>query len=371
MSPSAEVLFKLLRIALGNEKDFSLPLSVNWKEVIDLSFEQGVAAIAVDGLQRIYDGIESRESKEGVESLEALDSPELEDLKYEWFGEVMNCEQDCASKQSVALRFSKALANKDIKPISLKGFSYASYYPVPSHRQSSDIDLFLQDANEKGNQIAETLGASVKRDHYEEKVISMDGVTIENHKYCIGIRGSRKASTFERHLERMLDTNSLTLMPECGLWKPDATFNALYYIAHSVKHFCSEMLNVRQLMDWAVILKAEQENIDWPEFYRWTDYMGYSRFANTVTAIAIECFGVEVDTAKVYSDSTYKDRLLADTFEPMALDAKSNSIWKNRYNLVMRKLCNGWKYHRILHKSVVGEVLQNVWGVLFERNPEL
>ena len=52
MSESVEILFKLLRIALGSEEKCDLPSGINWKEVVDLSFDQGVAAIAVDGLQK-------------------------------------------------------------------------------------------------------------------------------------------------------------------------------------------------------------------------------------------------------------------------------------------------------------------------------
>lgn len=51
MSESVERLFKLLRIALGSEEKCDLPSGIDWKEVVDLSFDQGVAAIAVDGLQ--------------------------------------------------------------------------------------------------------------------------------------------------------------------------------------------------------------------------------------------------------------------------------------------------------------------------------
>ena len=52
---SANILFQLLRAALGSETEVSLPASVNWQEVIDLSFDQGVAAIAVDGLGFAHD----------------------------------------------------------------------------------------------------------------------------------------------------------------------------------------------------------------------------------------------------------------------------------------------------------------------------
>ena len=60
MTASTEILFALLRAALGNGAagtrleglDLGSVSGEVWKEVIDLSFEQGVAAIAVDGLQK-------------------------------------------------------------------------------------------------------------------------------------------------------------------------------------------------------------------------------------------------------------------------------------------------------------------------------
>lgn len=71
-------IFKLIRIAIGHEKDYSLPAIVDWKGVIDISIEQGVDSIVVDGLHRIFD-------EHSDLSLE-IDKPEYEDLKYVWFG---------------------------------------------------------------------------------------------------------------------------------------------------------------------------------------------------------------------------------------------------------------------------------------------
>lgn len=88
MMIAAEVLFKLVRIALGKEEDFSLPCGIDWRKVVDLSYEQGVAAIAVDGLQRLYELHPSLELE--------LDKPEFEGLKYEWFSSVFQAETDFA-----------------------------------------------------------------------------------------------------------------------------------------------------------------------------------------------------------------------------------------------------------------------------------
>ena len=50
----SDILLSLIRMSLGasaGEMDLSVLTGSDWKEIIDLSFEQGVAAIAVDGLQ--------------------------------------------------------------------------------------------------------------------------------------------------------------------------------------------------------------------------------------------------------------------------------------------------------------------------------
>ena len=42
---SSEILLLLLRAALGGKSIGALPSDINWQEVIDLSYEQGVATI--------------------------------------------------------------------------------------------------------------------------------------------------------------------------------------------------------------------------------------------------------------------------------------------------------------------------------------
>lgn len=55
MNISSYTLFALLRSALGTSAkvvNLSVLTKADWEAVVDLAFEQGVAAIAVDGLQR-------------------------------------------------------------------------------------------------------------------------------------------------------------------------------------------------------------------------------------------------------------------------------------------------------------------------------
>ena len=144
-----DILFSLLRLSLGtraDEMDFSALTNADWKEVIDLSFGQGVAALSVDGLGFAHDNDDDND--DGLElrgeSLElSLDSPELEDLKYEWFGACFENEQTYEEHLKVIEKLALLYNEQSVRMLLLKGYGLSLNYPVPEHRTSGDIDIYL------------------------------------------------------------------------------------------------------------------------------------------------------------------------------------------------------------------------------------
>lgn len=53
MIDSREILLKLVRLAMGWECDYKLPDGIDWAEVLELSSEQGIAAIILDGYETL------------------------------------------------------------------------------------------------------------------------------------------------------------------------------------------------------------------------------------------------------------------------------------------------------------------------------
>ena len=79
MTYEQQALLYLVRLGIGNDTELGFDFTgVDWRSLVDSSFSQAVPAIAVDGLQKLYESNPSLEL--------ALDKPELEALKYEWFG---------------------------------------------------------------------------------------------------------------------------------------------------------------------------------------------------------------------------------------------------------------------------------------------
>lgn len=150
MRSSTEILFSLIRSALGedalpNDVSMSVLNAEDWQKIVNLSFQQGVSAIAVDGLQRLYEFCPNLELE--------LDKPEYEALKYEWFGSVFQAESDFAGYLSAAKSLAKLYADNGVKTLVLKGLVFSECYPNPSHRSSCDLDCYLTGDYEKGNQL--------------------------------------------------------------------------------------------------------------------------------------------------------------------------------------------------------------------------
>ena len=176
----------------------------------------------------------------------------------------------------------------------------------------------------------------------------------------------------ERHLREVVMRGKISFVPDTKLIVPSADFNALFLTMHGLNHFMSEGIKLRHILDWAMLLKAEQNNINWAEFYEWSDRMHMTRFANALTAISVKHFGLEITNPQIATESPYADLILEDTlFRSEGLYNKECSAWRKRILLVKNRLSFAWKYHKIAQKSVFVELMRSVFAFLFEKNPKL
>lgn len=298
---AAEVLFKLVRIALGKEEDFSLPCGVDWRKVVDLSYEQGVAAIAVDGLQKLYESCPNLESE--------LDKPEYEGLKYEWFGSVFQAETDFAAYLSAAKSLAKLYADNGVRTLVLKGLAFSECYPVPFHRSSCDLDCYLAGDYEKGNQLVEQAGVAVDRDYFKNSSFRYEGLHVENHHFFTAFRGSRKSKEYERLLQHEIEPGETRRIFNSDLLAPPVMFSALFCISHAQTHFLSEGITLRHILDWVLFRKCHYDEIDWARFESVCREYGMLQFAQTFTRIGLFLLG----EAEYSSLTTIDLRLLNNT----------------------------------------------------------
>ena len=130
-----------------------------------------------------------------------------------------------------------------------------------------------------------------------------------------------------------------------------------------------EGITLRHLLDWALFVKAEQDTIDWIRFYSICDDLGFSRFANTLNAIAADVWGIFLANPGMSFDRCLLDRVLDDVLAQRR-HVSGLPLYKRRPLLICNMLSSRWKYKQLYGRSFFGEMARSVFGVLFDRSPE-
>ena len=387
------VVLALLRAALSGEPaDESLLENLTaeqWAGVFRQGVRQGVSAM-------IFDALSSLPAAAAMPKALAL----------KWMAGTVAVEGRYARQKAVGGEISRLLAAEGLGVPVLKGLALARLYPRPEHRECGDIDIYSGERHSAVDAVLARAGADVEDDYYVHSHISFKGVTIENHRFFNPVRGSRSRKELERHFIGLMngcgtvtqggvqaavsdgnaggnadgDTlrtggqRSITgCAPGTMLAVPPADFTALFLTQHALKHFVAEGgIRLRHLADWTVFLNAEQDDVDWAQFYLWADKMHFSRFADAMTALSVKYLGLKVTAAGLRDESRYAGAVLEDILHPGAKSGKEGgSTLIMRLNLALGAFRSLWKYHRIYRKSAFLEVFTMTAGLLFDRNPRL
>ena len=362
-----DLLFLSLRVALFGESIDSKPFASlsegEWNGFYRMAVQQGVLAIVYDAVRQL-----------------PAECQPPRGIKLQWALGVEAIENRFKMQHKASALLADLWAEGGFKTIVMKGLAIGTYYPIPAHRECGDLDCFLttgampicSDGYERGNQLCEQIGAKVERDYYKNSHIKYRGLMVENHCFFLPVRGRRSMKVLERHLREITLRGKTDFVPDTKLIVPSADFNALFLAMHALNHFLAEGIKLRHILDWALLLKAEQDNINWEEFYQWADKMHLTRFADAMTAISVEHFGLHITNPAIHTTSLYAERILRDTIENSdGLFNKGYSSWKTRVMQIRNKLSFAWRYHKIYQRSVLLELARSIFAFFFEKKPKL
>lgn len=351
---STEVLARLLGFALGKVKDYSLPPIIDWKEVIDLSFSQEVAALAIDGLQQLYDLVPDLELE--------LDSEENKGIKREWFGNVVTCELDYSSRKDVTDKLTKMWDSEGIGVTVVKGTAIAKYYPIPEHRFSCDIDLFIGDEWERSCKILEQNGIAVSYEGYKDAEFYVDDVYVESHRYIAPVRGNKTLIRFENYLRGLL-AERVERVDGKKYFYPTLMFNVMFFIEHARGHLLHEKMNLKQVCDWVVL---RQQDVNWDEFWIKCEEFGFTPFAKM-----IDRFADIVEGKKSTNNLPLIEfRVWNDMFKPVN-DKSSKSFFQQRLKLFSDIIDNSWKFKAFNDVSMPIALARKTWTHFFRKEVKL
>ena len=346
-----------------------------WAELFRLSKTQGVTAVVFEKLSAAFD--------------ECEDFPRPpKALTLNWYAQSQSIERKMATIHKRSEEFAGLMEEKGLQTLVLKGIAVSSYYPNPLHREFGDLDCYLFEGTvdnirwgsgyEKGNLLAEELGAHVHRGHYKHSHVVFKKQEIENHQYFLPIRGSKANKALEKQLRKCVETKGFHAKEGTALLCPNADFNALFLTAHAINHFLYESVKVRHLLDWALFMKAEQENVDWDLFWIWCDKMHFTRFVQCLHIICEHYMDLRLpqhpgQTKEMPSSSLDElaNRVLADILTGENVYNKGNSNLMVRLNLVKNFFASAWKYHRVVQKCMLTDLVRQVTATVWDKHPTI
>ncbi len=327
---SLQMLFALLRGSLHSKavetvyfKDAS---ESDWTRCYKMAARQGVMALAWDG----------------VVTLPAQLQPPLT-LKLSWGIAVDNYERQYAHYCRTIAELTSFYAENGISTVQLKGVGFSSLYPVPSHREGGDIDIYTcsadkavmtdSQANDLADQLMIRQGTDVERDTYKHSNFFYKGVPIENHKCFVNVASYRAAEEVDAILNEVVNPQTTELLGgECKILTPSLEFNTLFISFHAAQH-CGTGLAIHHLYDWAVLINRYGLNI--PEklkdfhFRRWMSIL--THMSNRLLGTSVPAEGGE----------EYVDEILQDMLYPK-YEHKTEPV-KSKVGIIV------YKYRRLVH----------------------
>ena len=339
MAQPADILFLLLRAAIAIKDAGSFPSDIDWPKLIDLSFEQGVAALTVDGLGLMIHNSPNLELE--------IDKEELEDLKYEWFGACFMEEQSYADHLKTIEKLASLYNEHSVRMLLLKGYGLSLNYPVPKHRTSGDIDIYLYGKGGLGDALVrERFGCEVKQNEDKHSVFALDGVSVENHACIVNDSVHPSLRGLNDFLVSEAEKGLTHTVVGAQFMLPSPMFNALFIPFHCAGHFVHGEATVRQLCDWACFVQRYGAEVDWDKVRELAQECGFWKFYCCLNGIVQDCLGV---SSSLFPDWPRDKELEARVLEEILAPRK---VVKSLAGKVWRYFSSRWKYRLVYNDSI-------------------
>lgn len=336
---------QLIRMAVDNSYHVILPEDIDWTRVLELAYGQGVQGICL----------------EAIELLPAGTIPQPIGLQWVGLSELQGIQYERTWK--VACKLDKLWSAESIHAIVLKGRSIAKCYPVPSHRYSCDLDVFIGDEWERACELLEGQGIRLEHEVYKEVEFTLDNVYVECHRYITPVRGNKHLKECERYLRSLLDSEPREYFEGTKLVCPPLMFTMMLYIEHALGDLLHGHLMLKHIVDWVVL---RRQSVDWDAFHAKCKEFKFDKFLPLIDALADVMEGKK-DYDKL--QPSYKE-VFDEMF--MAPAAKNQHSWfGRRVELFFSILRNGKKYQQFGYTSMPSFLFNSVWAHFFDKKVRL
>ena len=276
---SIDTFFELLRAGIWGRKASMPSAPTSWPDVIEMANRQSVVGIISDGLQELPK--ESLPPKAYILDL---------------FGTTYSIEIRNKQLNLAVVQIIYYLEKHGISTRLMKGQGCALLYPKPLHRQSGDIDLFVGHKQyEQAKALIKAKGIKIEKESAYDAHFLWGNVPVELHWLETKLYYPSNNKAFQqicRKEEWKLPSVIEIEGQDIGIF--NHTFNTFYVFVHLYHHFMQVGVGLRQVCDWMLLLKRNEEKIDWDCLHGYVIAIKAERAWKAFYGLAVEHLGLHL-----------------------------------------------------------------------------
>lgn len=268
----------LIKVAVGRKECLSgIPTVDEWKEIYKLAKQQTLVGILFGA----------------VENLRKEQRPPRT-LIMQWFAATEVIKEKNRQVNSDAIKICEEIRKDGMSCVVLKGQGVATYYPEPALRQCGDIDLWIEGGLKKVKNYlclkGEIKGIIYTHLEYDAHV----STEVEIHHCPSYFYNPIYLQRLKKYFNDQSFDNFVELSKSAGkIYVPTLEFNRYYILLHIYRHYFTEGIGLRQMLDYYyVLLKGgteESKKCTMQQFKQ----TGMSKFVGATMWVMQEVFGME------------------------------------------------------------------------------
>lgn len=272
--------FDLIKVAVEEKDTLSgMPTPDEWIAIYTLAKEHTLEGILFSAIEKLPK--EQRPPRP---------------ILLKWFAATEIIQQKNRIVNADAVKMCETIKNDGLRCVILKGQGIATYYPNPSLRQSGDIDLWIEGGAKRVLDYLRSKGpvTNIVYTHLDAEVPVDTEVEIHHnptffynplflnrlHKYL-----NEQDEIFDNYVDLLGGTGKICI--------PTLEFNRYFIILHIYRHYFSEGIGLRQLMDYYYVLKKEGTNESKQRTLEMFKKTGMMKFVAATMWVMKQVFGME------------------------------------------------------------------------------
>ena len=300
-----DLFFLLLQLGIGTRESLHLetPLPEStWKELLTLARKQAVTGIVMDGILKLP-----------AEYLPPAP------IKLKGIQQLLRIEQLNRRLNGEAVQVSEFLQAEGYACTILKGQGIARYYPNPLYRMPGDIDVWPDAEPDVLRKYGHTRFPDKEWTLHHTHLPLLDETEVELHfqpSYMYNPVTNRRLLAFCRKHRKACAGNQVLLE---GTDRPVAvatdTFNRVYVLQHIMRHLFEEGIGLRQLTDYALVLRKGITPAEKEEALQTLRRLNMEGFAGAVMYVLQTVFALEPEYLLCAPDERRGKLLLEEILE--------------------------------------------------------